>query len=75
MTPHTQAELSQIVGKAAHDLKNLLAIILGNAELLEEDAADEATAQMLRLILDAAERGTQLANDLVHLVADEPEAG
>jgi|GEM_PF-6059298 len=53
-------QLAEAAGKAAHDFKNLLAIILGNAELLEEDATDPDTAHMLRLIREAAERGNAL---------------
>ena len=64
MTDHANADLAAIAGKTAHDFKNLLAVVLGNAELLEETATDEDALQMLRLIREAAERGEVLADAL-----------
>jgi signal transduction histidine kinase len=58
--------MAQLAGTAAHDFKNLLAVILGNVELLEEDLAhDEALLAMVRLIRDAGLRGQDLAEQLL----------
>jgi signal transduction histidine kinase len=61
--------LATTAGKAAHDFKNLLAIILGNTELIEEVATDADTVHMLRLIREAAERGNALADELGEMAA------
>jgi signal transduction histidine kinase len=65
----TDNALAVTAGKTAHDFKNLLAIILGNTELIEEVATDADTVHMLRLIREAAERGNALADALGELAA------
>jgi signal transduction histidine kinase len=65
----TDNALAATAGKTAHDFKNLLAIILGNTELIEEMATDADTVHMLRLIREAAERGNALADALGELAA------
>jgi len=61
--------LAAISGGVAHDLNNVLAAILGNAELLEEDLGTGAPAGELREfardIAEAADRGARLVGALL----------
>jgi signal transduction histidine kinase len=75
MTPDTSSDLADIAGRTAHDFKNLLAIVLANAELLQELATDEDALLMLRLIREAAERGDELANTLASAVTAARDLG
>ncbi len=58
--------VGQLTGGVAHDFNNLLTVVLGNAELLEENLADRprlrAIAEMTRM---AAERGAELTARLL----------
>lgn len=65
--------LGQMAGKLAHDFRNLLAVILGNAELLEEIVGDDAkSARMLQLIRTAGERGHAMAVEVLEQATDAP---
>jgi PAS domain S-box-containing protein len=58
--------VGQLTGGVAHDFNNLLTIILGNAELLEEDLEDQPDLRnMARVTADAAERGSDLTQRLL----------
>ncbi|HEX2554448.1 MAG TPA: PAS domain S-box protein [Microvirga sp.] len=58
--------VGQLTGGIAHDFNNLLTIIVGNAELLAEDASDPDQRQALsRMILEAGERGADLTQKLL----------
>jgi signal transduction histidine kinase len=49
----------------AHDLDNLLAIVIGNLDLMDErPELDAETRQLLRASLDAALRGAELVRGL-----------
>jgi signal transduction histidine kinase len=56
----------EAVSALSHDLKNPLGIVLGYAEMLEEEASPDERKAQVRGILRAA----RLANDLVHNVLD-----
>jgi signal transduction histidine kinase len=61
---------SEILGTVAHDLKNPLGVILGRTEILKEviasaGALDEAVRTQIAYIRDAANRLTQMVDDLV----------
>jgi signal transduction histidine kinase len=61
---------SEILGTVAHDLKNPLGVILGRTEILKEviasaGALDEAVRTQLAYIRDAANRLTEMVDDLV----------
>jgi signal transduction histidine kinase len=61
---------SEILGTVAHDLKNPLGVILGRTEILMEviasaGALDEAVRTQIAYIRDAANRLTQMVDDLV----------
>lgn len=58
--------VGQLTGGVAHDFNNLLTVILGNAELLEEELADAPFQRRLAgMIVRAAERGADLARHLL----------
>ncbi|TMJ35112.1 MAG: DUF3369 domain-containing protein [Alphaproteobacteria bacterium] len=61
---------SEILGTVAHDLKNPLGVILGRTEILKEtmadaDLLDENAQAQLGHIRDAANRLTEMVDDLV----------
>jgi signal transduction histidine kinase len=61
---------SEILGTVAHDLKNPLGVILGRTEILKEviadaGALDENVQAQIAYIRDAANRLTEMVNDLV----------
>jgi PAS domain S-box-containing protein len=58
--------VGQLTGGVAHDFNNLLMVILGNAEVLEEELSEQPHLQRLaKMTLDAAERGADLTNRLL----------
>ncbi len=69
------APASALAGTVAHDLGNLLTVILGNAELLIESLPDRPdVAEFATLILAAAQRGTELTERLDRLARRVPTA-
>lgn len=76
--PDPLAPAAALAGTVAHDLGNLLTVILGNAELLLESLDEQPDlAECAHLILAAAQRGTVLTERLDRLarrvpLADEP---
>lgn len=58
--------VGQLTGGVAHDFNNLLTIILGNAEILQEELSDLPHLQRLaKMSLDAADRGADLTSRLL----------
>lgn len=58
--------VGQLTGGIAHDFNNLLTIILGNAEILSEDLADNpALRRLAEITVGAAERGAELTSRLL----------
>ena len=58
--------VGQLTGGIAHDFNNLLTVILGNSEILAEKLAhDTGAAHLAQMVVDAAERGAQLAQRLL----------
>jgi signal transduction histidine kinase len=69
------APAAALAGTVAHDLGNLLTVILGNAELLIESLPDRPdVAELATLILAAAQRGTELTERLDRLARRVPVA-
>ncbi|SUZ32889.1 Sensor kinase CckA [Roseibaca ekhonensis] len=65
--------VGQLAGGVAHDFNNLLTIILGNAEILEEELNAHPQLQRLAtLSLNAAERGAELTNRLLAFSRKQP---
>jgi len=70
------ALIGQVAGKMAHDFNNILAGIMGNAELSlidcrEEDANVSDVAKSLELICDLTERGKSLTRNLIAFARDQ----
>ncbi|MFC3285671.1 PAS-domain containing protein [Litchfieldella rifensis] len=58
--------LGQLTGGVAHDFNNLLAAILGNLQLLEQQASlSDKARRYTERALDVSERGTQLVQRLL----------
>lgn len=58
--------IGQLTGGVSHDFNNLLTIILGNAEVLEEGLRDDPHLQTIAtMVVDAAERGADLTTRLL----------
>jgi signal transduction histidine kinase len=67
------AALHRFAAGIAHDLNNLLQLILGNADLLRADAdVPEAGRGFLNQILNAGERGKSLARQLAVFSGQQP---
>ncbi|MFV0492096.1 MAG: PAS domain-containing protein [Pseudorhodobacter sp.] len=58
--------IGQLTGGVAHDFNNLLTVILGNSDILIESLPEGSHAQrMARMILQAAQRGEELTEQLL----------
>ena len=57
--------IGQLTGGIAHDLNNLLGVIIGNVEFLIDKAHDQEEATMAREILDSALSGADLTRRLL----------
>jgi two-component system cell cycle sensor histidine kinase/response regulator CckA len=57
--------VGQLTGGVAHDINNLLQVIIGNAEVLAGHETDEDVRNNARYILLAAERGAELTRRLL----------
>ncbi|MDO8863680.1 PAS domain S-box protein [Haliea sp. E1-2-M8] len=58
--------VGQLTGGVAHDFNNLLTVILGNAELLQEQLTDQEQLRLLaEMTVSAAQRGAELTNRLL----------
>lgn len=65
--------IGQLTGGIAHDFNNLLTVILGNAELLNEELAGNSTLQPLaEMIMTAAESGAALTQQLLAFARKQP---
>jgi signal transduction histidine kinase len=64
--------LAEFAAGAAHELNNPLAVILGRAQLLLPNAADDAAARSLRAIISQAQRAHRILRDLMY-IARPPE--
>jgi len=64
--------IGHLTGGVAHDFNNILAIILGNLELLEEQLNQRAQQDLLRRALDAADRGALLTQRLLAFSRQQP---
>lgn len=59
------AALEQMAGGVAHDFRNLLTVVVGNAELLSETGVSGLAKDLVADLLDAARRGMALAGELM----------
>jgi two-component system, cell cycle sensor histidine kinase and response regulator CckA len=68
------ALISQVAGKMAHDFNNVLAIIMGNAQLGLLDSKEIKTRKALELIFQQTLRGKNLTKNLIAFArTQEPE--
>lgn len=65
------ALVGQVAGKMAHDFNNVLGVIMGNAELLLYDCADQEIQERLELIFNQTVRGKNLTKNLVAFAKDQ----
>jgi len=65
--------VGQLTGGVAHDFNNILTVITGTIEILEEGVADRPElAAIAKMIDDAAERGSQLTRNLLAFSRRQP---
>jgi len=66
--------IGQLTGGVAHDFNNLLTVIMGCAELLNEELAeaDNANKELVRSILMASNRGSALTHQLLAFARKQP---
>jgi len=65
--------IGQLTGGVAHDFNNLLTVILGSAELLSEELADQHRSRLLaEMISTAAQRGAELTSRLLAFARKQP---
>ncbi len=57
--------IGQLTGGVAHDFNNLLTVVSGNAELLCDNAPNDAVLRRASAIMRAAERGKRLTRQLL----------
>jgi PAS domain S-box-containing protein len=58
--------IGQLTGGIAHDFNNLLTVILGNAELLQEELSSDVTfSDIAGMVVSAAQRGAALTQHLL----------
>ncbi|WP_147127378.1 ATP-binding protein [Shimia ponticola] len=60
-----QEILGRLVAGVAHDFNNVLAVSLGNAELVKESSSEEEKQRFADEIIKAAQRGSSLASHLL----------
>ena len=64
--------IGQLVGGVAHDFNNILAIILGSLELLENQALDKRGKRLLTMARDATDKGSKLTSQLLAYSRNQP---
>ncbi len=64
--------LGQLLGGISHELNNPLSVLTGQALMLKEKAADEATAVRADRILKSAERCSRIVRSFLDLARGEP---
>ncbi len=64
--------VGQLTGGVAHDFNTLLAIIMGNAQLLEDKIEDDTAREMLGSVIRATQRGAELISRLLAFSRRQP---
>ena len=64
--------VGQLTGGVAHDFNNLLTVILGNAELLQEQVLGSGQTTLAEMIVTAAQRGADLTQRLLAFARRQP---
>lgn len=67
--------VGELTGGVAHDFNNLLTVILGNAELLDEQLRDQPELlPLVKVTRQAADRGTELTRHMLAFARRQPLA-
>lgn len=64
--------VGRLAGGVAHDLNNLLTVMMGNTELLLTDIPEGEDAEILQGVLDAAHRGADVTHRLLAFSRKQP---
>jgi PAS domain S-box-containing protein len=64
--------VGQLTGGISHDFNNLLAIIIGNLDFLQDEITDQAQRESLEEALGAALRGAELTRQLLTFSRRQP---
>ena len=65
--------VGHLTGGIAHDFNNILTVIIGMAEVLEEELADDpARLPSIRMVSDAAARGAEVTKQLLAFSRQQP---
>ena len=64
--------LGKLTGGVAHDFNNMLMIIMGNTEILLDEAVDADVRELLELISAAARNGAELTSRLLSFARQQP---
>ena len=64
--------VGHLTGGVAHDFNNLLTVILGNSEVMAEQADDAMLSQMAQMTAAAAQRGAELTRRLLAFARRQP---
>jgi PAS domain S-box-containing protein len=64
--------IGQLTGGMAHDFNNVLAIIVGNLDLLRPNVKAESDASRLTVAISAAQRGVGLVKALLAMASKQP---
>jgi signal transduction histidine kinase/ActR/RegA family two-component response regulator len=60
-----QESIGKLTGGVAHDFNNMLAVILGNLELLQDDETDPDRSAFTQHAIDATQRGADLVRNML----------
>jgi PAS domain S-box-containing protein len=67
-----QKSIGQLTGGVAHDFNNILAIIMGNLEIMLEDLEQDSLRHMIVNCLEATERGGELTQSMLTFARKAP---
>lgn len=67
-----QKSIGQLTGGVAHDFNNILAIIMGNLEIMLEDLKQDDLREMIENCLEATERGGELTQSMLAFARKAP---
>lgn len=65
--------LGKLSGGIAHDFNNILALIMGNAEIIAGEHVDPSIAEAAREIIEAAESGSELVRRMLQFAGGQSE--